>query len=83
MLALVGVVPLPASDLADQPEGTHQLQNRLLGDRPSLLQQFNMDPAMPVPAVVLRKNVSDSGLQGRPWIGAIEFGLVVEERGPG
>jgi hypothetical protein len=42
-----------------------------------------MDPAMPVPAVVLRKNVSDSGLQGRPWIGAIEFGLVVEERGPG
>jgi hypothetical protein len=61
----------------------HQLQNRLLGDRPSLLEQFNMDPAVPVAAVVLREDLCNSGLQGRPTIGAIKSGLVVEGRGPG
>ena len=42
-----------------------------------------MDPAVPVPAVVLFENLCDGGLQGRPGIGAWEAGLVVEERGPG
>jgi hypothetical protein len=53
LFASVGLVSLPASDLADQPQVAHQLQHGLFGDRPPLLQQFGMDPAVPVPAVVL------------------------------
>lgn len=55
----------PTSDLG------HQLQHGLLGDRPPLLEQFDMGPAVPVPAVVLLGNLCNSGLQGRrgsgPW----------------
>jgi hypothetical protein len=83
LFALVGVVPLPASDLADQPQGTHQLQHGLFGDCPSLFEELDVDPAVPVPAVVLGENLCNSGLQGGPRIGALEAGLVVEERGPG
>ena len=63
--------------------GTHQLQHGLVGDRPPLLEHFDMDSAMPFLTVVFLKDRSDGGLQGRPTIGAIRPGLAVEERGPG
>ena len=83
LLALVRVVALFPPDLADQPQRIHQLKHSLLRDLPALLGQLGLDAAVPVPGAALLENLCNSGLQGGPRIGALEAGLVVEERGPG
>jgi len=71
LLALERAVALIPSDLADLPQGTHQLQHSLLRDLPALLDQLGVDASVPGSGAALLKNFCNSGLQGGPRIGAL------------
>ena len=72
LFALIGVVALPPPDLAGQPECAHQLQHGLLREYPALLEQFRVDTAVPVPAVVRREDLRDCGLEGLLGVWSLE-----------
>ena len=48
-----------------------------------MIDQFDVDPAVPVPAMVLLGDLRDRGLEVLLRVGGLKPGLVIEERGPG
>lgn len=76
---LVSLLP----DGAAQPELVHQLQHRLLRNRPALAPQQAQNAAVTITTAVTIEQALDLDLQRRVLVRLGETGLVVEERRPG